>query len=194
MRSAIDAIPAACISSAVSEEALAVTIPSVLSRGSNLSRKGASSRLDSITGTSTDDLITAFQSCTLAKAEWTHQAHLRVGLWHVDRYGPADALDRLRTGIRALNESHGNANSDSAGYHETITRFYVLLMAQFLAAAERSTSLDELTARFIARYPTSDLPLRYYSRERLFSVAARREWVEPDLRPLEEFAVHRSVQ
>jgi len=58
-------------------------------------------------------------------------------------------------------------------------------MDRFLTAADRSRSLDELTADFIARYPTSDLPRRYYSRERLFSAQARREWVEPDLVPLE---------
>jgi hypothetical protein len=29
-----------------------------------------------------------------------------------------------------------------------------------------------------------DLPLQYYSRERLFSEAARASWLEPDLRPL----------
>jgi hypothetical protein len=133
----------------------------------------------------TNQLITAFQDCTLPKAEWTHQAHMRVGLWHVARFGAAQALARLRTGIRALNDSHGTANTNTGGYHETITGLYVLIMDQFLAAADRSRSLDELTAEFIAAYPTSDLPLRYYSRERLFSVQARREWVEPDLATVE---------
>jgi hypothetical protein len=132
----------------------------------------------------TDQLIAAFESCTLPKSEWTHQAHLRVGLWHVDRYGREDALVRLRSGIRRLNESHGAVNSDAAGYHETITRFYVQLMARFLDTADRSRTLDDLTAQFIARYPTSDLPLRYYTRERLFSVEARRRWIEPDLDPI----------
>jgi len=28
-------------------------------------------------------------------------------------------------------------------------------------------------------------PLRFYSQQRLFSVEARRQWVEPDLEPLE---------
>lgn len=129
----------------------------------------------------TDQLIEAFQSCTLPKAEWTHQAHLRVGLWHIRQFGPDEALVRLRDGIRRLNESHGTANTDTGGYHETITRLYVVVMHDFLTAADRSRSLDELTADFIARYPTSDLPLRYYARERLFAVQSRREWVEPDL-------------
>ena len=133
----------------------------------------------------TDQLIAAFVSCTLPKSEWTHHAHLRVGLWHVDRYGPEEALARLRDGIRRLNDTHGTINSETGGYHETITRFYVQFMARFLSAADRSRPLDELTADFIARHPTSNLLLRYYSRERLFSIEARRAWVEPDLASLD---------
>jgi len=132
-----------------------------------------------------DQLIEAFLDCSLPKADWTHQAHVRVGLWHVRQFGPDAALVRLRDGIRRLNESHGTANTDTGGYHETITRVFILVMARFLAAADRSRSLDELTADFIARYPTSDLPLRFYSRKQLFSLQARREWVEPDLAPID---------
>ena len=89
-------------------------------------------------------MIDAFLDCTLPKSEWTHQAHLRVGLWHVDQFGPEEALIRLREGIRRLNATHGTANTDTGGYHETITRLYVLVMAQFLATADRSRPLDEL--------------------------------------------------
>ena len=128
-----------------------------------------------------DLLIEAFLDCSLPKADWTHQAHLRVGLWHVHQLGPDAALVRLRDGIRRLNESHGTANTDTGGYHETITRLYVLVMDRFLTAADRSRSLDDLTVDYIARYPTSDLPLRYYSRGRLYSLQARRDWIEPDL-------------
>ena len=133
----------------------------------------------------TDELIAAFGACTLPKADWTHQAHLRVGLWHVYRHGADEALARLREGIRRLNDSHGTANTDTGGYHETITRVFVLLMDRFLSEADRSRSLDNLTADFIGHYPSSDLPLRYYSRERLFSVQARRNWVEPDVEQLD---------
>lgn len=55
-------------------------------------------------GSRVDALAAAFCSRTLPKAEWTHHAHLRVGLWHVLRYSPEEALDRLRAGIRTLNE------------------------------------------------------------------------------------------
>ena len=71
-----------------------------------------------------DDLAGRFQGCAVPAKEWTHAAHLVVGLWHVHRYGAMDALVRLRTGIRRLNESHGGVNSTTNGYHETITAAY----------------------------------------------------------------------
>ena len=71
--------------------------------------------------TDPDAVAARFAALTLPKHEWTHAAHLTVGVWHVDRYGAADALTRLRAGIRRLNESHGNVNTPASGYHETIT-------------------------------------------------------------------------
>jgi hypothetical protein len=51
----------------------------------------------------TDQLAAAFCERTLPKGQWTHEAHLRVGLWHVLRH-PADrALDLLRERISAYN-------------------------------------------------------------------------------------------
>jgi hypothetical protein len=133
---------------------------------------------------STQHLVDQFFCRTLPKSAWTHQAHLRVGLWHVLHFGPEEALTRLRTGIRALNESHGTLNTDSGGYHETITRFYVCWIANYLARAGRNRPLDELADELVQAAGDSQLPLRYYSRDRLYSVEARRSWVEPDLQPL----------
>lgn len=122
---------------------------------------------------------------TLPKSEWTHEAHLRAGLWHVINHGAVAALELLRVRITAYNESVGTANTDSSGYHETLTRFYVTVIDRFVAAADRKLSLDELAARLIAEAGDRRLPLRHYSETRLFSVVARRSWVEPDLRPID---------
>ena len=121
---------------------------------------------------------------TLPKAEWTHQAHLRAGLWHVMEHGPIAALELLRTRISSYNESVGTANTDTSGYHETITRFYVIVIDRFLANADRSADLDVLAEQLIAKLGDRRLPLHHYSESRLFSPVARRSWVEPDLRPL----------
>jgi len=121
---------------------------------------------------------------TLPKVEWTHHAHLRAGLWHVREHGPIEALDLLRTRISVYNESVGTANSDTSGYHETITRFYVTVIDRFLASADQSLDLDRLAEQLIKACGDRRLPLHHYSESRLFSPVARRSWVEPDLRPI----------
>jgi hypothetical protein len=132
-----------------------------------------------------DDLVRRFNSQAIPMPEWTHEAHLLVGTWHVQRFGPEEALRRLREGIRRLNDAHGTPNSATRGYHETITCAYVILIAEFLAGCPEGLSADE-RARALAVGPIGarDVLLRFYSKERLMSEAARREWHEPDLAPL----------
>jgi hypothetical protein len=116
---------------------------------------------------------------------WTHGAHLAVGLWHVDRYGADEALRRLRQGIRSLNEHHGKQNTDSAGYHETITCAQVALLSDFLARCDSAAPLLERYAQLMASpLADRDVLLRFYSRDYLMSNQARAVWAEPDLAPI----------
>lgn len=137
-------------------------------------------------GSLTDRLAGAFCARTLPKAEWTHEAHLRVGLWHLLRHPPGEALDLLRDRIQRYNEATGVANTATSGYHETITRFYALAIGGFLADADRSRPIDALGDDLLGRCGDRALPLRHWTRERLFSPEARLGWLEPDLRPLED--------
>lgn len=127
-----------------------------------------------------DRLAAAFLDGTLPKGAWTHEAHLRVGVWHLLRYPVAEALERLREGIRRYNEATGTGNSAHAGYHETITRFYVGVIGRFVAGADRSRPADELADDLVAQHGDRALPLRHWSAERLMSPEARLGWVEPD--------------
>ena len=132
------------------------------------------------------DLGPRFEACAISAKSWTHAAHLSVGLWHIDRYGRDDALVRLRVGIRRLNESHGGVNSTTAGYHETITAAYVVLLAQFLEHRVHGESLGAAVARLLGGpLAARNMLLTFYSRERLMSVEARAAWVEPDVGPLD---------
>ncbi len=69
--------------------------------------------------------IDAFESLTLHKVQWTHHAHLVVALWYLTHHLHDDALDFVRRRIRAYNEAVGTANTDTGGYHETLTRLYL---------------------------------------------------------------------
>jgi hypothetical protein len=133
---------------------------------------------------STEELVDAFLSRKLPKKEWTHEAHLKVGLWHLLHYDPHESLERLRQNIKQYNVACGIENTETQGYHETITRFYVWLINKFLQQTERSQSIDLLADRLISLYGDKSFPLNYYSRDKLMSKTARLQWVEPDLKPL----------
>lgn len=133
---------------------------------------------------STKQLVEAFVSCTLPKEEWTHDAHLRVGLWHLLHYSPSESMERLRQNIKKYNVACGIENTETQGYHETITRFYVWLINRFIQQTDCSEPIDLLADELINRYGDKSLPFSYYSRDRLISKTARLQWVQPDLKPL----------
>lgn len=121
----------------------------------------------------------------LPKSEWTHEAHLAACLW-ILRQHPEIVPERdLPAIISGYNEAVGGTNSDSAGYHETLTQLYIRGIRAF--AATRPTDeplLASVNALLTSAMAPRDWPLAFYSGERLFSAAARRTWVEPDLAPL----------
>ena len=128
--------------------------------------------------------VREFEHGTLSKARWTHEAHLLIALWYLDTHEVAAALPIVRQRIRAYNDAVGTVNSDSSGYHESLTRLYLHAIAAHRAvhaADSIATAYRQLLETPIAR---RDWPLSFYSKDRLFSVAARRGWVEPDLEPL----------
>ena len=133
----------------------------------------------------TESLVRLFLDRSLPKPAWTHVAHLRVGLWHVRRFGADLAVDLLRERISRYNESVGTANTSTSGYHETLTVFYVKVIDAFVSAdASPDQEADTLERRLLEAVGDREVPLRYYSRECLFSTEARRQWVAPDLQPL----------
>src|SRR5262245_26061451 len=131
-------------------------------------------------------VLDGFRSRTLPAPRWTHQAHLTVGLWYVLNRPSDTVLEEVRRGIIAYNAAVGTPNSDTRGYHETITAFYVWAIRKYLRGANKQLLLVDLTNGLLASsYATKSYPFEFYSRERLLSVAARRAWLDPDLKPLD---------
>ena len=124
-------------------------------------------------------------ACALPREEWTHEAHLAATTYLLTHRSDVDLDTELRDIIRRYNESVGGVNSDTEGYHETITRSFLHGVRLFLAEADRDAALHELVNALL-RSPmgSRDWPLRFYSRERLFSVEARRNFVAPDIAAL----------
>ncbi len=122
---------------------------------------------------------------TLPRAEWTHEAHLAATTYLLLRRADVDLDAELAGIIRGYNESVGGVNDDSQGYHETITRIFLHGVRLFLAEADRSEPLHDLVNELLlSPMGKRDWPLRFYSPALLFSVEARRRFVEPDIAAL----------
>jgi hypothetical protein len=120
---------------------------------------------------------------SLPKAEWTHAAHFAAAFWLL-RHPHLDALRDMPGLIRAYNEATGVPNTDTGGYHETITLGSLRAARAWLEARPMMKLHEALESLLGSEYGRSDWLLTYWSRPVLFSVTARRTWVEPDLKPL----------
>jgi hypothetical protein len=119
---------------------------------------------------------------SLPKAEWTHAAHIAAAVWVLDRYGDA-AANHMPDFIRRYNLATGVPNTDHEGYHHTIT-LASLRAVRDVVVGLTGTLSERTNAVLTAGYDRPDWLAHHYTKARLFSVAARRSWVEPDLAPL----------
>jgi len=105
---------------------------------------------------------------SLPKPQWTHEAHFAAALWLISCRKDLDAV----------------ANTDTDGYHETITQASLRAARSFLRQNPGRSLFAVCNALMASPLGRSDWLLAYWTRERLFSVDARRRWVEPDLKPM----------
>ena len=113
-----------------------------------------------------------------------HAAHFATTLWLM-RHAPERDLPRTMPGlIRAYNESVGGVNSDTAGYHETITQASIRAARAFVAARPDEPLHESVDALMAGALGNPEWLLLYWSHARLFAVDARLGWVEPDLQSL----------
>ncbi|MEY4906101.1 MAG: hypothetical protein RLZZ292_3916 [Bacteroidota bacterium] len=122
--------------------------------------------------------VQRFLEKTLAKSEWTHEMHLMVGFYMVITH-KNEAMTQMRQAIRAYNEAVGTINSDTSGYHETITAFWIDEIKIF-CKNNAITRFDEETLDvfvFEEYFADRNLFLQYYSKETILSKEARKEFV-----------------
>ena len=123
------------------------------------------------------------------KTSWCEAARLAD---LADIYAPAlnlVYLPRELPGIIArYNVSVGGVNDDTQGYHETLTQLYVAGVRAFAARHPAPELAEAVNVLLAAPEGRRDWPLGFYSRDRLFSVEARRNFVTPDLAPLPTLA------
>ena len=134
------------------------------------------------------ELVSGLEALTLPTERFKHREHLRFAHYRLLCDGYPFALESVGCAIARYARHHGHARQ----YHVTLTECWVRLLAAALAAEPRDATFDDVMRRHPELLDPA-LPLRYYSRERLFDDAARARWREPDLRGLPRCPIHRGV-
>jgi len=129
-----------------------------------------------------EKLVAAFEDATIARAVWKHAEHLIVALYYANKYDLETAIAKMKDGLfNLLTEGFKVDLTKEMPYHETLTVFWMRAVNEF-ARSTNGLPLHEKANSLIETFD-KDYPLRFYSREFLFSDEARAVFVEPDLRP-----------
>jgi hypothetical protein len=130
-------------------------------------------------------LVRRLEDGSLPRSAWSHAAHLVAGTWFVRERGFAPACVELPTVIRRYNERTGTPNTDSSGYHETLTRAHLEQIARLVRMLPSAASLSDcVEAVCSSALADSTWPHQYWHPATLWSAQARAHWVEPDRQPL----------
>jgi hypothetical protein len=92
----------------------------------------------------------------------------------------------MRARISAFNLSVGGANTPTSGYHETLTHFWLLIVAELLRQRQPASRLEAAQQAVAAFGQARTLHTLYYSGDVVKDSEARRQWRQPDLLPLPE--------
>ncbi len=143
----------------------------------------ASDRVNRLCDMTDEEFFAAFEDGTLPSELWTHAAHVRAAFLIAVRTTWDEALDSIRSRIQAYNAATDTPEAIDRGYHETITQAFMRL----IYVANLRTGPHATAEAFCQRHPElmeKRALLAYYSRERLMTWEAKRNFVEPDLQPL----------
>lgn len=119
--------------------------------------------------------------CTLPKSDWTHRGHFAAALWLIAHPDVLTRAGGMAVLIRRYNVATGVANTETGGYHETITRASMAGAAATLACNPGKTLGAVLDLLMSGPLGEKHWPFSHWKEATLMSPTARREWVEPDL-------------
>ena len=111
--------------------------------------------------------------------QFRHRQHINLAFYAVRRFGMPDAVGKICTWIQQI-AAYERAPQK---YHHTVSRAWVEMVAQHVAADPDCTDFETFARRNPALLDKR-LLRRHYRSSTLAAEPARHGWVEPDLLPL----------
>ena len=103
---------------------------------------------------------------------------------YIRKLPKADLLSTVRRNIKNYNVRGGGKNTDTSGYHETLTVLWLWVLADYLESFPAQTPRLEQVRKAVEEFSGNRLYPEYYSYDVVKSVEARRIWMEPDVKQL----------
>src|SRR5262245_61914962 len=126
-----------------------------------------------------EEFLNAFETRNIK--EFHHRDHIKVAYLYLRRHPLDEAMAKVRSGLQALAVAWKAPVDDlENGYHETMTQAWVRLVHLTLSDVGAAESADAFCDQQPQLMQKTRLEL-FYSRERLMTWKAKREFVEPDL-------------
>lgn len=124
-------------------------------------------------------VVRGFESCSTDKAAFGHREHLTVAAWYLSTSTVGQAAEKIRLALWSFLDHHGVGRGK---YNETITVFWIEMVAGIMRASENETSVVEKCNRVVELLSDPALVFAYYTGTLLWSDEARHAFVEPDLK------------
>jgi hypothetical protein len=118
-----------------------------------------------------------FEAARVSAEDFTHEAHVYMAWLYLRDVTLPEALQKYASSLRRLTKKLGAEQK----YHETITWFFVITVAERMAAGDCSNWPDFKNANPDLMTNAATLLERRYSADRLQSPVARRQFVLPDI-------------
>ena len=124
-------------------------------------------------------VVKSFEDGTISREDWRHAEHLTVALYYLSRSDYEKALTKMRGGIFNLLKAFEVDLAKEMPYHETLTVFWLRTVDDF-RKTKNGYSIVEICNELVEKFD-KNYPLKFYSRELLFSDDARKEFIDGDL-------------
>jgi hypothetical protein len=108
-----------------------------------------------------------------------HHDHIYMAWLYLRRDGWDEGYQQIQAGLKHFAAVQGQPEK----YHETITRFWALLVHHAIAAQPEINKFSVFRQKFPLLFEKFAIR-KHYSDAILWSATARQTWVEPDLLPM----------
>lgn len=125
------------------------------------------------------NVLSDFETCRTGKNDFHHQQHVVVATCYLQTLTIQEAIEKLRTTLMRFLDHH---DVDMQKYNETLTAFWLHMVALELKRLPEGARLVDKCNSVIAALSNPKLALDFYSEELLWSERARQAFVPPDVK------------